>query len=71
MGRPKAGHNLRGQEYSLHIQIQTKKQRLKLLINQLKDIKARISTGKEGLKELIEEHKEIRALMKEQEGYQW
>jgi hypothetical protein len=71
MGRRKKNVDLRVLEYSLHIQIQTKKKKLQLLINQLKDIKSRIADEKEVLRDLVVEHKEVRTMQKEEEGYQW
>ena len=69
MGRKKG--DLRSEELSLHLRIQTKKQVLERLREQFKDLKERISDEKAELRGLLEEHKEVRSLLKEQEGYKW
>jgi len=70
MGRRKRG-DLRSEELSLHLRIQTKKQVIERLLEQFKDLKERISEEKGELRGLLEDHKEVRALLKEQEGYKW
>ena len=70
MGRKTRG-DLRSEELSLHLRIQTKKQVIERLLEQFKDLKERISEEKGELRGLLEDHKEVRALLKEQEGYKW
>jgi len=69
MGRKK--RDLRSEELSLHLRIQTKRDIISRLMEQYAEIKARISDEKTELRELLEDHREVRTILKEQEGYKW
>jgi predicted nucleic acid-binding Zn-ribbon protein len=69
MGRKK--RDLRSEELSLHLRIQTKRDIISRLMEQYAELKARISDEKAELRELLEDHREVRTILKEQEGYKW
>jgi len=69
MGRKK--RDLRSEELSLHLRIQTKRDIIARLMEQYADLKQRISDEKADLRELLEDHREVRTILKEQEGYKW
>lgn len=69
MGRKK--RDLRSEELSLHLRIQTKRDIIARLMEQYADLKQRISDEKAELRELLEDHREVRTILKEQEGYKW
>lgn len=69
MGRKK--RDLRSEELSLHLRIQTKRDIISRLMEQYSELKERISDEKAELRELLEDHREVRTILKEQEGYKW
>lgn len=69
MGRKK--RDLRSEELSLHLRIQTKRDIISRLMEQYTELKERISDEKAELRELLEDHREVRTILKEQEGYKW